>query len=133
MSMIESNNSSFISPTMIKSQSNLDMLQTHINQNYVGTYMIVRTFASGVHFGNVKMYDPQTHHVILNSNRCIWSWSGTFTLLEISQNGVMGDGREGKLTISVPEILISDVLELIPVNEETKKQLIELEAHMTPK
>ena len=87
-------------------------------KNYaVGKKCIIRTYASGVHFGTVKEREGQ--EVILTDARRIWHWSGAFTLTAVAQKGISG----GKMSTVAPEILITQVIEIQPCADKVIKQL----------
>jgi hypothetical protein len=92
---------------------------------YTGEYVLVRTYASGIHLGYLKEYDPQTRHIFLTDTRRIFLWEGAFTISAISVDGIKG----GKLTVIIPEIMISDVLEIIKCSEKSIKNLKEFPVH----
>lgn len=87
---------------------------------YTGKYVIVRAEGSGCHFGMVKSYDPQDKSVFLEKSRRLWKWTG-FTLSAVANDG-MYDGN-AKLAQELPEIMITNVLELIPCTENAIKNI----------
>lgn len=109
---------------IIERKTSTAILNEIIEKEYFEKHVIIRSYASGVHIGSLRFYDPVTRTVILNSARCIWSWSGALSVYEISQNGI----SDGKLTISIPELIITDVLEIIVLSEKSSKMLTEKEA-----
>ena len=92
---------------------------------YVGNYVLIRTYASGVHVGTLKEYDPQTRHGYLTDTRRIYYWEGAFTLHAVSVNGITG----GKMPITIPEIMLSDVLEIIPCSKAAINNLKNFPVH----
>jgi len=105
-------------------------LLAHIEQKYIGKYVIVRALASGVHFGRAIIYDPMTNHCILEDVRRIYSYVDRFTLSEVSQQGVTD---KALLCISVPDIMICDVIEMIRVSPEAEVNLQEMKTHVAPR
>ncbi len=83
---------------------------------YEGKYVVIRTWAAGVHVGFLKSYDAVTRHAVLTESRRIWKWEGAFTLSELSQDGISG----GKIAIPLPEIMITQVEEIIPTSEKSE-------------
>ncbi len=83
---------------------------------YQNKYVIVRSYDSGVHFGILENYNEETRHVTLKESRRLWKWRG-FTLSEISQNGMSDD--QAKISITIPEIIIMNVIEIIPCSEKS--------------
>ncbi len=89
------------------------------NCPYIGKYVVVRTYAAGVHVGVLKSYDYKTRHATLTESRRIWSWEGAFTLSELSVNGITG----GRIALELPEIMITQVEEIIPASALSEKIL----------
>src|SRR5579863_3989382 len=85
--------------------------------SYVGKYCIVRCYMSGVHAGIIKAYDPELRHAVIEDSRCIWYWSQAFTLYAVSQKGV---GDDSKITMKIPELLVTDVIEIIKTSPDAK-------------
>jgi hypothetical protein len=90
----------------------------------IGKDVIVRTYSAGVHFG--KMASRDGKEVVLNNARRIWYWEGAFTLSAIAQNGV---AKSSKLSVEVPEILLTEAIEIIPCSEAASANLRALKAH----
>ncbi len=89
----------------------------------IGKYCIIRTYSAGVHCGYLKSIDGC--EVIVENCRQIYYWKGAFTLRELSLNGV----TEGsKLTAPVPMNSLTKI-ELIPVEDELAKTLMEYKAY----
>ena len=80
--------------------------------NMIGKRVIVRTFSAGVHYGTLASLDGQ--QAVLTDARRIWYWEGAFTLSEVSQKGV---SQKSKLSISVPEIVLTEAIEVIPCTD----------------
>ena len=80
--------------------------------NMIGKRVIVRTFSAGVHYGTLASLDGK--QAVLTDARRIWYWEGAFTLSEVSQKGV---SSKSKLSISVPEIVLTEAIEVIPCTD----------------
>lgn len=78
-----------------------------------GPDVIVRTYSAGVHIGTIKERNG-TEVVLVNSRR-LWKWAGAFTLSAVAMNGV--DRSDSRISISVPEIVLTQAIEIIPVAE----------------
>lgn len=89
-------------------------------------YCIIRTFNSGVHFGKVKALDKQC--AIISDCRRLWYWDGAFTLSALAENGTKKP-ENCKFSCFVPEILLTDVLEIIPCRAAAANQIREIKAH----
>lgn len=84
----------------------------------VGKKCIVRTYASGVHFGEVVSVfsnDGRSRCELKNARR-IYYWKGAFTLSEVANNGIEISGS--KVCSVVPQHFIEDAIELIPASEK---------------
>ena len=76
-----------------------------------GPEVIIRTYSAGVHVG--QLTHREGREVTLTNARRIWSWSGAFTLNEISQSGL--DRKKSRISKPVPEILLLEAVEVLPV------------------
>jgi hypothetical protein len=97
-----------------------------IRDEYLGKYVIVRTYASGVHFGKLKVYEPDIRHIVLEDTRIIYTWNGQrLSLREISLDSIV----DGKMTVSIPQNIITDVLEILLVSERAEESLRNFKAY----
>jgi hypothetical protein len=78
----------------------------------IGKDVIVRTYSAGVHFGTLVSHNGK--EVVLSNARRIWYWEGAFTLSAVSQKGIT---EKSKLSMEVPEILLTEAIEIIPCSE----------------
>jgi len=92
---------------------------------YTGKYVLTRSYASGVRVGFLKSYDPETRHAYLTETRRLFYWEGAFTLDTVAMNGIKG----GKMPMEIPEIMLSDVLEIIQCSEKAAKNLKNFPVH----
>lgn len=90
----------------------------------IGKDVIVRTYSAGVHFGTLASRDGK--EITLTNARRIWSWEGAFTLSAIALNGVK---NTSKLSVAVPEIMLTEAIEIIPCTEAAVANLRALKAH----
>lgn len=77
---------------------------------------IVRTYASGVHFGYLEEFDQENMIAHLKNSRRIWNWKGAFTLSEAATHGV---DNTSKLATNVEHMIVCQVIELIPCTEKS--------------
>ena len=96
-----------------------------INNTMIGRKCVVRTCNAGVHFGTVSAHDGQ--QAVLTDARRIHRWEKAFTLSAVAKHGIGGDSR---VSCVVDEILLTDVLELIPMSEKATKNLEEKPTHL---
>lgn len=93
-------------------------------EKFIGQIVIARTYSAGVHVGTLMERDGMV--VVLSQTRRIWYWEKAFTLSAIAMHGV---GKKSKLSVVIPEILLTQVIELIPCTEEAAANLFALAAH----
>lgn len=86
--------------------------------------VIVRTHSAGVHFGTLASHDGK--EVVLTNARRIWYWEGAFTLSAVAEKGVK---KTSKLSLAVPQILLTEAVEIIPCSEAAVANLRALVAH----
>lgn len=82
-----------------------------------GKKVLVRTYSAGVHYGELVDYEGK--EVVLKNTRRLWYWKGAFTLSEIALKGL--NQNASKLSVAVPEIYLSEVIEIIPVSDAAAK------------
>jgi hypothetical protein len=94
------------------------------NNTMIGKYVVVRTHSAGVHVGVLKSKEGK--EVVLTEARRVWYWIGAFTLSAVSQTGV---GSESKISIAVPEIMLTEAIEIIPCSNAAEKKLRRIKAY----
>ena len=82
-----------------------------------GEKVLVRTYSAGVHYG--ELVDHEGKEVVLKNTRRLWYWRGAFTLSEIALKGLNQDAS--KLSVALPKIYLSEVIEIIPVSDAAAK------------
>ena len=93
--------------------------EVNICSHLIGKFVIIRTYAAGVHVGYLKEFDAKNLCVRLEKSRRIWMWKGAFTLSEIANNGI----KDGKLCEFVDEIIVTQVCEILPTSTNSENQL----------
>lgn len=79
-------------------------------------YCVVRTYSAGVHIGYVKEFaDKHPQHAVLLKSRRLHYWDGAASLSQVAMDGVNGSSR---IAMELPEIELTDVIEVIPCSEE---------------
>ena len=86
-------------------------------------YCIIRTYSAGVHVGYVKERDGK--EVTLVNARRLWKWAGAFTLSDMAVNGV-SKPNECKFSTTVPEVVLTEAIEIIPCTATAQKSLQEV-------
>lgn len=89
-----------------------------------GKYAIVRTYSAGVHAGIIKSQNGK--EVVLENARRLWYWRGAFTLSAVATKGI-GDGS--KISVPVPEITLTEAIEIIPATAEAQDNIVAFPAH----
>lgn len=80
-----------------------------------GTFVLVRTFSAGVHFGTLEEMEGQI--ITLSNARRLWSWQGALSLSEIAMKGI--DIKNSKVSVPVDEIVLTQAIEIIRVNKNS--------------
>lgn len=81
-------------------------------------FVIVRTYSAGVHAGDLKSREGK--EVVLSDAQRIWYWRGANTLNEIALRGV---GPGSKISERVPEILLTEAIEIIAATDAARDNL----------
>ena len=90
-----------------------------------GKYCIIRTYSAGVFAAVVADYDPSVGVAHLLNARQLYHWR-VLNLQGISLRDLVVYGTDKeftKLTSEVPEQLVSEVIEILPVSDEREEQL----------
>ena len=86
--------------------------------------VLVRTYSAGVHFG--EMLTNNGKFTTLKNARRLWSWQGACSLSQVAVDGV--DIANSKISIIVPEIQLTEAIEIIPMSEKAAKMMMEAAA-----
>lgn len=89
----------------------------------IGKYVIVRAEGAGVFAGILK--ERTRNEVVLNDARRLWYWSGAASLSQLAMNGT-NRPNDCKFPCAVDEILIFNVLEIIPTTDKAEKSIREV-------
>ena len=77
--------------------------------------VIIRADRAGVFFGTLK--EKNGSEVILTDARRLWYWDGAASLSQLAVNGTVR-ANNCKFTVTVPEIAILGVIEIIPCTDK---------------
>jgi hypothetical protein len=99
-------------------------MASKVKQAKQAKYVVVRTYSAGVHVGELDHRNGK--EVVLLRARRIWSWTGAFTLSAIAVGGV---GAGSRLSVEVPEITLTEAIEVIVTEVAAEKNLREFPAH----
>lgn len=82
--------------------------------------VIIRGDRSGVFFGTLK--EKNGTEVKLADCRRLWFWDGAASLSQLAVDGTKKPSS-CKFTVTVPEIVITDVIEIIPCSDKAIKSI----------
>ena len=88
-----------------------------------GTHAIVRTYSAGVFAGTIKSRDGK--EAVLTDARRIWYWEGAASLSELATKGTSKPSA-CKFPAPVSEVLLTEVIEIIPTTEAARKSIDEV-------
>ena len=89
-------------------------------EKFIGTKVIVRGDRSGVFYGTLE--EKNGTEVTLKGCRRIWYWEGAASISQLAVSGTTKPS-ECKFTVTVPDIIITDAIEIIPCTEDAKKSI----------
>lgn len=82
--------------------------------------VIVRSDRAGVFFGTLK--EKNGSEVTLTDVRRLWYWDGAASISQMAVDGVSKPDN-CKFTVTVPEIMILGVIEIIPCTDKAIKSI----------
>ncbi len=86
-------------------------------------YVIVRTYSAGVFAGYLK--DRAGKEVRIVNARRLWYWDGAASLSQLANEGVTKPNT-CKFAVPVREILVTEMVEMLPVTEKAQKSIGEV-------
>lgn len=94
-----------------------------IEERYIGKKVVVRTYSAGNFFGELIAYDSRTGTIILKNSRRMHRWftDKGCSLSEIATYGTVYE--KSRINTPIPEMIIAEVIELIPATEEAIQNL----------
>ena len=90
-------------------------MKKHINEK-----VIIRADRAGVFYG--ALVEKDGTEVELKDCRRLWYWDGAASISEIALSGVTRPSS-CKFSVTVPSIVITGVIEIIPCSEKSAKQI----------
>lgn len=90
--------------------------------NMENKYYIIRGDRSGVFFGQIAGRNGQ--EVELRNVRKLWWWDGACAVEQLAIDGVTRP-RECKFTVVVPEMIVTDAIQIVPCSDKATKILAE--------
>jgi hypothetical protein len=86
-------------------------------------YCVIRTYSAGVHIGYVaELGEKRPQHARLLNSRRLHYWEGACSLSQVAMDGV--DEDESRIAVEVPEIELTDVIEVITCSTKAKEFFI---------
>lgn len=82
------------------------------------TYYIVRTNHAGVFFGKIK--ERSHDEITMTDVRKLWYWDGAAAIEELAMNGSTKP-YSCKFTVTVPEMIIADPIQIIACTDKAIK------------
>lgn len=86
-------------------------------------WYIIRCDRAGVFFGHIKSREGS--EATLTDVRRLWYWDGAASLSQLAMEGVSRP-RTCKFTVTVHEMTVLGVIELIPCTEQAVKSISEV-------
>ena len=94
-------------------------------KTYIGEKVIIRSDKAGVFFGT--LLEKEGTEVRLGNVRRIWYWEGACSLSQLAVDGTSLPYR-CKFTVTVQEMTILEVIEIIPCTEKAIKSIEDVPA-----
>lgn len=89
-------------------------------ENLIGKHVIVRCNRAGVFFAELADFDAVTRQAELRNCRRIYYWDGAASISQIAMDGV---NNASELTVTVPSMIVMEVIELLPCSENATRIL----------
>lgn len=86
----------------------------------MGNKVIIRADRAGVFFGTLKERDGS--EVVMTNVRRLWYWDGAASLSQLAVEGTKAPSS-CKFTVTVPEMTILGVIEVIPCTDEAIRSI----------
>lgn len=86
-------------------------------------YCMVRTYSAGVFAGYIESRSGK--EAVLRNARRIWYWSGAASLSQLAMTGT-SDPDHCKFPVAVDKVILTEVVEIIPITAEAKQSLDEV-------
>lgn len=94
-----------------------------MQSRFIGTKVIVRCAGAGVFYGVLEAVEG--HVARISKARQLWYWEGAASLMELSLSGVKKP-KGCKFTVTVEEVEVGRVIEVLPCTEEAIKSIEEV-------
>lgn len=84
---------------------------------------MVRTYSAGVFFGEI--IERTGKEIKMKTARRVWYWAGAASLSQLAVDGTTLP-KKCQFPCSVPEIILTEVIEIIPISKKAAKSLNEV-------
>jgi len=78
--------------------------------------VMVRTYSAGVHFG--ELVSREGKEVVLKNAHRVFYWTNACSLSQLAIQGSQNKNAENKISMAVPEIILTEAIEIIPMTKE---------------
>jgi hypothetical protein len=86
-------------------------------KDLINTQVLIRSADSGVHYGTLTAVADDGRAVRLKDSRRLWRWKVAGQGISLSEVAILGvDHAESKITMTLPDIVVSGVCEIIPTH-----------------
>ena len=94
----------------------------NIFSKMVGKKVVVRSINAGVFFGTLESVTDDGCSCEISKARKLWYWEGAASLSQLALEGV-SKPKECKFSVTVPEMVVLGVIEIIPASEQAIKSI----------
>lgn len=106
-----------------------DVAETKMAQKFDGMeYCMVRTYSAGVFAGYIESRNGK--EAVLRKARRIWYWEGAASLSQLATDGTSKPSK-CKFPCEVDKVILTEVVEIIPITEKAKKSIDGVEVWKT--
>jgi ferredoxin-fold anticodon binding domain-containing protein len=89
--------------------------------SFIGKKVMIRTYSAGVHFGTLTSKNGK--EVILKDAHRVYSWVNACSLSQLAVQGSKNRNTDNKISMAVPEIVLTEAIEIIPMTDESFSNL----------
>lgn len=79
--------------------------------------VMIRTYSAGVHFG--ELVSRKGKEVVLKNAHRVFYWTNACSLSQLAMQGSQNKNTENKISMAVPEIILTEAIEIIPMTKES--------------
>ena len=91
-----------------------------IGSEFIGKYVMVRTYSAGVFAGILE--EREGKECLVTNARRIYRWKGAATLSELATRGT-SKPEECEFPVEVEKVLLTETIEILIVTEEGRKSI----------